>query len=143
MPIPDFDENGLLPPGMHDCTLQEIGDRFGRFRTSNRRPELYAKLQSYLTEVKNAQIIHSLIIEGSFVTSKPAPENIDFVIVMVEDHDFHAEIRPFQYNVISKRRIRRQYGFDTLIARVNSDEYTEFVAFFQQVRDQPDLKKAS
>ena len=28
--IPDFDENGYLPPGIHKATLDEISERFGQ-----------------------------------------------------------------------------------------------------------------
>ncbi len=28
--IPDFNEDGLLPPGLHPASLQEVAERFGR-----------------------------------------------------------------------------------------------------------------
>jgi hypothetical protein len=31
----------LLPEGIHDCTLDEIGARFGRFQTTDRRVHLF------------------------------------------------------------------------------------------------------
>jgi hypothetical protein len=33
--IPDFDENGNLPPGVHFCSWDEFNERFGY--TRNRR----------------------------------------------------------------------------------------------------------
>jgi hypothetical protein len=41
MPIPDFTPDGFLPPGVHDCTLDELRVRFGVFRSNDRRPRLY------------------------------------------------------------------------------------------------------
>jgi hypothetical protein len=44
MPIPDLDQGGFLPPGVHDCSLEEIGERFARFQVSDRRMRLFDKL---------------------------------------------------------------------------------------------------
>jgi hypothetical protein len=48
---------------------------------------------------------------------------------------------PAQYTLISKRSVQRRYGFDIVAVRANSVEYDEAVAFFQQVRHQPALRK--
>jgi len=42
--IPPFNEHGWLPDGIHDCTLEEVAERCGTFQSSDRRPELYARL---------------------------------------------------------------------------------------------------
>jgi hypothetical protein len=38
--IPSFDQNGNLPEGIHDCTIEEAAERFGAFQRSDRRPQL-------------------------------------------------------------------------------------------------------
>lgn len=40
MAIPEFDEDGVLPEGVHDCTLDEVRERFCRFAGSDRRATL-------------------------------------------------------------------------------------------------------
>ncbi|MBI1924574.1 hypothetical protein HYR99_10015 [Candidatus Poribacteria bacterium] len=77
MPIPNFDEKGLLPPGVHDCSLEEIMERFGTFQVTDCRVGLYAQLQAFLEEVRSTRLAVAVIVDGSFVTSKPAPEDID------------------------------------------------------------------
>jgi len=57
MPIPDYDEHGLLPPGVHSCTLAELKERFGRFSTSSQRLELFAKWEQYVQEAISAKIV--------------------------------------------------------------------------------------
>jgi hypothetical protein len=34
MPIPPLDEDGLLPEGIHECSLEEIRARFGSFQVT-------------------------------------------------------------------------------------------------------------
>jgi len=46
MPIPDLNEDGLLSEGVHDCTLDEIGARFGRFQVTDRRIQLFENTPS-------------------------------------------------------------------------------------------------
>jgi len=137
MPIPIFESSGLLPPGVHDCTLDEIKVRFGSFHGSDRRPQLFVKLLAFLSEVRASQIVRRLVVNGSFVTAKPAPNDIDLIVVVNADHDFTADLTPVAYNAVSKQRVRRRYGFDLLVAREGSVEYHRWTEFFQQVRLEP------
>jgi hypothetical protein len=141
MPLPELNEEGFLPSGIYDCTLEELKQRFGSFQVSNRRPELFLRLAEYISEAKLGGLLHALIIDGSFVTAEASPNDVDMIAVLKPDHDFSAELRPYQANVLSNRHVRRRYGFDVLVAREGSEEYTEYTAFFQQVRGKPELNK--
>ena len=85
--------------------------------------------------------MEAVLVDGSFVTAKPEPVDIDLVLVVSSRHDFSADFQPSEYNVLSKRRINRRYGFDVLVARADSEEYRRYVGFFQQVRLEPGHKK--
>ena len=76
MSIPERNPQGLLPPGIHDCTLEEVGQRFGCFQWSDRRPNLYKRLLEYVRELQGAKIAEALLLNGSFVTGKPNPINL-------------------------------------------------------------------
>jgi Family of unknown function (DUF6932) len=141
MAIPDFDENGLLPTGVHTCTLEEVEERFGRFRTTDRRADLLARLRSYVREAIDAKLVKAVIIDGSFVTAAATPNDIDIVIVPSDEHESGVAVRPFEYNVLSTRRVRRRFGFDALIAHDNTEEYEECIAFYQQVRGERGVRK--
>jgi hypothetical protein len=141
MPIPNFNEQGLLPPGIYDCSLEEIGERFGTFESTDLRPRLYEKLQAFLRQVRSTNLAIAVIVDGSFVTSKHVPGDIDLILLLPSNHDFSAELQPMAYNVLSRRRVSRRYGFDALVARENTREYTEYTADFQRVRGQPHLQK--
>ncbi len=141
MPIPELLAEGLLPPGIHECTLAELKKHFGSFQTSNRRPELFARLEEYVEEAKFSGLLQALIVDGSFVTVEASPNDVDMIAVLQTDHDFSIDLRPFQANAISNWHVRRKHGFDLLVAREGSAEYIEYTTFFQQVRSKPALSK--
>src|SRR5579864_7756641 len=85
LPIPELDTDGLLPVGIHDCTENEIYQRFGRFSSSDRRPQLFGKLQDYLNDARISGLFSAIIIDGSFITSKPEPGDIDLIAVLKSD----------------------------------------------------------
>ena len=44
----------------------------------------------------------ALIVDGSYVTSKEEPNDIDLIIALRTDFEPAGELRPFEYNVLSK-----------------------------------------
>ena len=141
MPIPDFDDNGLLPAGVHDCTLAEIAKRFGVFQGNEQRPRLMAKLTEFLAEALVSGIVQAVLVDGSFVTGERSPNDIDLIVVLSATHDRAADLLPLQYNVVSRNRVRRRFGFDTVAGRDGSAAYDTAIEFFQQVRGEPELRK--
>ncbi|HUE70810.1 MAG TPA: hypothetical protein VMP01_07960, partial [Pirellulaceae bacterium] len=127
MPIPDFDADGLLPVGIYDCTLQELRDRFGTFQTSDLRCRLYERLEAFLREAKLSGVAKYVIVDGSFVTGKAVPNDIDLIVVVPEGHDFHADLQSLAYNVVSKAQVRRRYRFDVFVAADNSRDLADYL----------------
>jgi len=80
-------------------------------------------------------------VDGSFVTSKPDPNDIDLVVIVMSGHDYAADLLPSQYNVLSKFRVRKRFGFDMVAVREDTTEFEDAAAFFQQVRNRPNLRK--
>ncbi|XZN95991.1 MAG: DUF6932 family protein [Microcoleus sp.] len=71
--IPEFDENGNLPPGVHFCEWEEFNERFG---TNFKRENMIRGLKLAMTQLKAAGC-RTIYINGSFVTSKPDPNDFD------------------------------------------------------------------
>ncbi len=136
-----FNEHGLLPEGIHDCTLEEAVARFGSFQGNDRRPQLWAKFVEFVREARMSGLIEALLVDGSFVTAASDPNDIDFVVLVSVAHHFASDLGPSRYNVLSKRRVRRRFGFDIVLARVGTEDVTETADFFQQVKGQPHIKK--
>lgn len=141
MPIPDLNDNGLLPEGVHDCSFAELVERFGQFQQSDCRRRLAKRLEEFFREVGATGFAVSIIVDGSFVTEKAEPNDIDLVLVLRAGHNFSTTVRPFEYNVLSRRRVRKSYGFDMLLAEEGQPEFSEFIEFFTQVRGDPDVRK--
>ena len=139
--IPSLNENGWLPERVHDCTLQEAAERFGSFQSSDRRPELWMKFTEFIREVKACQWMEAVLVDGSYVTAKPDPGDIDLVLVVSASHDFSADLPPAQYNILAQRRVRRRFGFDIVVVKSGSGDLEEAIGFFQQVKQRPGMKK--
>ena len=139
--IPTLAKDGLLPEGVHDCSLDEIGARFGSFQGTDQRPRLWAAFCAFLLELKAADLGATLLINGSFVTAKPAPEDIDLILVLPAGHDFSRDLSPAEYNVLSSLRVRRRYKLDLLVARADSDQHRRYLRLFEQVRLEPGKTK--
>lgn len=78
MSIPALTEHGLLPPGVHACTLDEI---VGFFGTGETRPLLCSHLRDFLSEIRGYQLFDRVFVDGGFVTAKKRPKDIDVVLV--------------------------------------------------------------
>jgi hypothetical protein len=101
MPIPPLNNDGLLPPGVHDSTLDELRERFGQFQTTDRRYRLYEQFERYVKELQGTGSIMAIIVDGSFVTSRSDPNDIDLILILSSAQDFSTTLRPFEYNVLS------------------------------------------
>lgn len=140
MAIPEFTELGLLPAGLHDCTLDELQRRFdGGF--ASHRYRLFQRLRSYLLRVKDCGLVAWVAVDGSFVTTKEAPGDIDLVVVLHATHDCAAVLTEEQIQILSKKWVSRHFEFDMFTAPEDSAECREWLEFFTQVKGRPDLTK--
>lgn len=137
MPIPPFAAGGLLPPGEHECTVEDVLERFGVFRGSDRRPRLSRDLVAYVREVRGAAIGKYLIVNGSYVTDIDNPNDIDVLLVLKDDVRLDAPVPPFQYNARSKRYVKKNYGLDFFFGFEHEESAQEMVALFQDVKYRP------
>jgi hypothetical protein len=126
-----FDERNLLLPGVHDVTMDMVKAHFGRFQSSDRRLTLFAKLSEYVDAVKQAACGESVIIDGSFVMACiDEPEDIDLLLVLPDGWDDGAELKPYQYNLLSKKSIRKRFGFDVFVVAAGSADEAEWIEYF-------------
>ena len=136
MPIPDLNADGHLPQGVHLCTLEEVKGRFGTFQSSDRRLRIFERLTEFVGLVRGSGRFAGMVIDGSFVTEKAIPNDVDLILVLHRNHDFGVDLTPSDYALMN-RRAGRRLGFDVLIAREGGLEYEEYVTFFAQVRGKP------
>jgi hypothetical protein len=129
-----LDDRGHLPEGVHELSLEAIEELFGKHQRTNKRCKLLENLRKYVKEVADAPWEAQVIVDGSFVMQRvDEPGDIDIILVMPPDWDMAAEVKPFEYNLISRKRTRSKYGFDVFPVRSGSSGERDLVDFFQQV----------
>jgi len=103
--IPAFNDYECLPEGIYDCTMDEAAERFGVFQSSDRRPQLWAKFIEFMRELTMCNFIEAVLIDGSFVTDTPEPNDIDLVLVAASSYDFLTDLPPGAYNLLAHHRV--------------------------------------
>lgn len=81
--LPPFDDVGNLPPGIHACSLVELIARFG-IGSEERKAEI-SELTQFIEAAKTAGV-RRLLVNGSFVTGKLAPNDVDVVFLPGPDY---------------------------------------------------------
>ena len=85
MPIPPYDASGDLPEGIHFATKEEITARFGA--GTPQRQGVTAHLLRVLQLAENTGKLERFLVYGSYITAKPAPNDVDVFLVMAADFD--------------------------------------------------------
>src|SRR5882724_10760907 len=141
MSIPALTPAGLLLPGVYDCTLAEVRERFGMFQESDQRPRLFARLEELFLTMQRSGTFESMVVDGSFVTIKARPHDVDLIAVLLPGHDFERDLPISEYALVSRAMLHRRFGFDVLVVERGSHLYNTYLEFFSRVRDNPDVRK--
>ena len=81
--LPAFDDFGNLPAGIHRCSVEELAARFGS-GSEERTVEISEPLE--FIEAARTAGVRRLLVNGSFVTDKLAPNDVDVVVVPGPDY---------------------------------------------------------
>ena len=82
--IPDFRDDGYLPEGLHLATEAEVTFKLGS--STRRRRRLTLRFRRWL-ELARATNAHRFLLDGSFVTAKPEPNDVDAVVWIASDFE--------------------------------------------------------
>ena len=80
--IPEFNDVGYLPPGVHLASLDEIAARFGH-ESEIRQAQMDSV--RWLVEMAKKAGVQRLIINGSFVTEVLEPNDVDCAVLLSVD----------------------------------------------------------
>lgn len=86
MALPDFNDAGDLPPGIHQATLGEVVERFGT--TAAKRRVLALRLERIYQLAVETGHVARFIVFGSFITDKLEPNDVDVFILMENSFEF-------------------------------------------------------
>ncbi len=127
MTIPAFTDKGILPEGIHQCTLEEAKERFA---TSEHRSALWHQLIQVIGIMRKHGLAGILFIDGSYVTDKAMPGDIEIVL----------DVRTESAEKIGKAAIFFAKCHDRLKTNFGIDWYpnypggNDFTVFFQYTR---------
>lgn len=131
--LPAFTSKGLLPPGLHRATWDELCSRFGGTR---RREYLLEGLLRAATNLRDAGVVN-LWLDGSFVTDKRNPNDFDGVW-----DPSRADLRRVDSVLIDLADLRSgrlkqkaKYRGEFLVSAIESRTGLPFEQFFQLTPD--------
>jgi predicted nucleotidyltransferase len=135
MPLPEFDHRGDLPLGVHPATIKDVVERFGH--GTPQREVVTSALQRVYEVARRTGKLERFALFGSYVTSKPAPNDIDIILIMRDDfreEDYTEDLLP----VLDHQRAQSELGASIFWIRSRSillESVDEFVARWQIKRD--------
>ena len=124
MPIPAFDRYGLLPPGVHDCSLTEIASRFG---TNRHRQRLISLFSDFHAAELRPQFEEPVYVDGSFVTDKEIPNDVDVTLDLSRTSEESTRVRGVLL-MLRQRHLMERYSVHFW---VSLSGYNDFTAFFK------------
>lgn len=77
--IPNFDEHGFLPRGLHTATVDEVDSRVGR--QSELRCVQMQSIQ-WLVDIARQAGVKRIMINGSFVTDMIESNDVDCILLV-------------------------------------------------------------
>ena len=111
---PKFSDSGDLPPGIHQSTLSDVIEYFGK--GGFQRAIVSARLQRIYSLAIETGHVSRFIIFGSFVTNKSDPQDIDIFLLMDDKFDVRrvtgeASIL-FDHLAAQNTRVQVYFGLD-------------------------------
>jgi hypothetical protein len=80
--LPDFNDDGYLPAGVHRASMEEVTARFGK-ESELRRVQIESL--GWLVALARRAGVERIIVNGSFVTDKTEPNDIDCALLIGKD----------------------------------------------------------
>lgn len=134
--IPDFREDGYLPEGLHIATDAEITFRFGTATPQRRRLILRLRRWIELSRMVQAQ---RLFVDGSFVTEKLVPNDLDAVVWLSRDFASrvsHGDLEALEFEAMLVTRRPEE-----LFAAEDRQDWDDWIEFFSRTRESDGRRK--
>ena len=129
MPIPDFNDYGLLPSGIFDCVESEIVDRY--CQNNQNRDQIWGLFKQFIQSPKPFNLPDHIYIDGGFTSDKAATKDIDVVIDISHLDDANA-FKAYAWLASNKSSLMTTYKVDCWLKHhvITND----LVSFFQYVK---------
>lgn len=128
--IPDFRADGYLPEGLHLASEAEVTFRFGA--STSRRRRLVLRLRRWIELIRQIGG-QRLLVDGSFVTAKLQPNDIDAVVLL--PHDFELQIESGMSAALELERMLLSRHPEELFAAEDEADWNEWIEFLSRTRE--------
>ena len=135
VPIPPFRPDGYLPEGVHVCSEAEMIFRFGSSNRQRRRLALRLRRWIDLGRQVGAK---RLLVDGSFVTAKEEPQDVDTVILL--PHNFTEQVEREHSPSLELEEMLLTRHPEEIFAAEDETDWEEWVVFFSLTRE-PDRRR--
>jgi len=127
--IPKCNNDGYLPKGIYKATLKQIEKRFGR--SNKRRKKLFQNLRALVNlSRKHKKGIERFLLNGSFVTSKKLPDDLDCILIFNDCFDMNS---PDIEKLYHAKKLFNAHLF--IFMKENAEQYKKLIAFFGYDRE--------
>jgi hypothetical protein len=130
MPIPAFREDGYLPEGLHPAEEDEVAARFG---ASTRHRSLLMSRLSHWLALARAVGAPRFFIDGSFVTGKAEPGDVDAVVWLPDQ--FRERVSAAQPDAVELQRMIIAREPKELFAANSVEMWEGWLEFFSGTRE--------
>lgn len=135
MVLPEFNSLGELPDGIHQATMAAVLARFGA--GTRQREVVTARLEKVYRLAQATGKLERFIIFGSYITNKPAPNDVDIILILADD--FRASMCDEESKkLFDHREAQNYFGASIFWARpamLILESVAEFIAHWQIKRD--------
>lgn len=134
--IPDFRDDGYLPDGVHFATESEVTFRFGISTVQRRRLTLRLRRWLELARLVDAK---RFFVDGSFVTAKSDPEDVDAVVWIPADFGSRVDRGDLEAVELDSMLVTRRP--EELFAAEDRRDWEEWIEFFGRTRESDGRRK--
>jgi hypothetical protein len=136
MAIPEFRQDGYLPEGIHRCGEAEAIFRFGSGGRTRRRLAIRVRRWCELGRGIGAE---KLLLDGSFVTSKQDPADVDAVLFLPRSFQQLLERSEPAALELEEMLMTRQPA--ELFGAEDESDWQRWVQFFNRTREADGRRK--
>jgi hypothetical protein len=134
--IPPFRSDGYLPEGLHVASESDVTFRFGS--TGRRRRRLVLRVRRWIELVRDVGG-RRLLVDGSFVTAKEEPNDIDAVVLL--PNDFETQINDGKDAALELEGMLLSRRPEEIFAAEDDADWNDWIEFFSRTREADGRRK--
>lgn len=134
--IPPFRLDGYLPEGLHLASEADVTFRFGT--GSPRRKRLALRVRRWVELAREVRSVR-LMVDGSFVTAKPEPNDVDALVWIPADFDEQVEAGIRGALELEEMLLTRRP--EEIFAAEDEDDWNDWLEFFSRTREADGRRK--